>query len=160
MSLTVRRAEPGDADRVAEFAMKLVEQHVAYDEARFARLATLEGMASFYGGQLGIENAAVIVAEIDKSVVGFAYVTYDERNYVDLAVSAASLHDVYVDESARHSGAGKALIAAAIDFARQHGASKLMLNVAVKNVEANEFFGKCGFRPTMTEMTLKLTDNL
>ena len=160
MSLIVRRAEPGDADRVAEFAMKLVEQHVAYDPERFARLATLEGMASFYGGQAGIENAALIVAEIDTSVVGFAYVTYDEKSYVDLAVSAASLHDIYVDDAARHSGAGKALIAAAIDFARQHGASKLMLHVAVKNAEANEFFGKCGFRPTMTEMTLKLTDNL
>ena len=63
MSLNVRRAQPGDADRVAELAMKLVEQHVAYDAARFARIATLEGMASFYGGQGGIENTAVIVAE-------------------------------------------------------------------------------------------------
>jgi predicted GNAT family acetyltransferase len=35
----------------------------------------------------------------------------------------------------------------------------LMLHVAVKNVEANEFFKRCGFRPTMTEMTLNLTDN-
>jgi len=160
MSLSVRRAEPADAKRVAEFAMKLVEQHVAYDALRFARIATLEGMTSFYGGQAKVANAAVIVAEIDGGVVGFAYVTYEEKNYAELATTSARLHDIYVDAAARHTGAGKALVAASVAFARQHGASKLMLNVAVKNGEANEFFGKRGFRPTMTEMTLKLPDSL
>jgi ribosomal protein S18 acetylase RimI-like enzyme len=156
MSLTIRRAQPGDEDRIAEFAMKLVEQHVAYDEVRFARIATPDGMKWFYGGQINAENAAVLVADIANQVVGFSYVTYEEKSYVDLAISVASLHDIYVDESARHTGAGQGLVAAAVDFARQKGASKLMLHVAVKNVAANEFFEKFGFRPTMTEMMLQV----
>jgi GNAT superfamily N-acetyltransferase len=159
MSLTVRRAKPSDADRIAEFAMKLVEQHVAYDEERFARIATLEGMAWFYGGQTKVENAAVIVAELGGAVVGFAYLAYEDKNYAELAVSVTSLHDIYVDDAARHSCAGRALMDAAIAAAKEFGSSKLMLHVAVKNVEANEFFKRCGFRPTMTEMTLNLTDN-
>jgi GNAT superfamily N-acetyltransferase len=137
--------------------MKLVEQHVGYDEERFARIATLEGMAWFYAGQTEAECATVLVAELDGAVVGFAYLAYEEKNYADLAVSATSLHDIYVDEAARHSGAGRALMEAAVNVAKEFGSSKLVLHVAVKNVGANEFFRRCGFRPTMTEMTLNLT---
>jgi ribosomal protein S18 acetylase RimI-like enzyme len=157
MSVTVRRANRDDADRIADFAMKLVEQHVRYDEQRFARISTLEGMRWFYGGQTEVEHAAVFVAEIENKVVGFAYVTYDEKSYVDLATSLASLHDIYVEESARGTGAAQLLIDASVAFAKSEGATKLMLHVAVKNVGGNAFFEKYGFRPTMTEMMLGLT---
>ena len=98
-----------------------------------------------------------MVAERDGRVVGFAYVTYEERNYAELAVTAAHLHDIYVDEDARHSGAGQKLIEGAIEAGKQFGTSKLMLSVAVKNIFGREFFEKSGFRPTMTEMTLNLS---
>lgn len=156
MEIEVRRATKEDADRVAEFAMKLVEQHHDYDPERFARIASLDGMKWFYGGQTEAAQAAVLVAEIDGRIAGFAYVTYEERNYAELAESPAHLHDIYVEEAARHSGAGQALIGAAVEAARDFGASKLILSVAVKNQAARGFFEKYGFRPTMTEMTLNL----
>lgn len=139
--------------------MKLVEQHVAYDPRRFARIATLDGMKWFYAGQMDAENAALFVAEAAGQVVGFAYVAYEEKSYVDLAVAVASLHDIYVDETARQTGGGQSLIGASVNFARERGASKLMLQVAVKNLAAHEFFEKCGFRPTMTEMMLPVDEN-
>src|SRR6185436_2665653 len=133
MAVEVRRATKEDAAIIAEFAMKLVEQHRSYDPIRFAPLGSLEGMAWFYGSQTGAENAAVLVAEVEGRISGFAYVTYVETDYLDLAVSAAQLQDIYVDESARHSGAGKALIDAAIRVAKEFGARKLLLSVAAKN---------------------------
>jgi GNAT superfamily N-acetyltransferase len=153
----VRRATREDAGIVAEFAMKLVEQHHEYDPGRFARIASLDGMKWFYGGQTDATNAAVLVAEIDSQLVGFAYVTYEERNYAELAETPAHLHDIYVEESARRSGAGQALIDAAVEVAKEFGASKLILSVAVKNAIGRAFFERCGFRPTMTEMTLHLS---
>lgn len=158
MSMTVRRARRGDEDRIAEFAMKLVEQHVGYDELRFARIATLEGMAWFYGGQTEVENAAVFVAEVEEKVVGFAYVAYEEKNYAELAVASAWLHDIYVEEDFRDSGAGKGLIDAAAAVAREWGASKLMLSVAAKNSAAQRFFEREGFETTMHEMMLAVGD--
>ncbi|MEO6334558.1 MAG: GNAT family N-acetyltransferase [Pyrinomonadaceae bacterium] len=154
MAVTIRRARPDDANPVAEFAMKLVEQHIGYDPVRFARIATLEGMAWFYGGQTDSENAAVLVAEIDNRIVGFAYVVYEEKNYAELAVSVAHLHDIYVEEDARNSGTGQGLIEAAVDFAKERGASKLMLSVAAKNSAARSFFKRAGFETTMHEMML------
>ena len=154
--MLVRKATKDDARIIAELAMRLVEQHVAYDPDRFARIATIAGMEWFYAGQTDAENVAVLVAEVDGSVVGFAYLAYEEKNYAELAVAVTSLHDIYVDEAARHSGAGRALIDASVEVAKEFGSSNLVLHVAVKNVIANEFFEKCGFRPTMTEMTMKL----
>ena len=156
MAISVRRARKEDAAIIAEFAMKLVEQHREYDPTRFAPLGSLEGMAWFYGGQTDAENAAVLVAELEGRVAGFAYVTYVETDYLDLAVNAAQLQDIYVDESARGTGAGQALIDSVVDFAKRCGASKLILSVAVKNTIAHAFFERCGFRKTMTEMTLNL----
>ena len=155
--MLVRKATKDDAAAIATYAMKLVEQHHEYDPDRFALIASFEGMKWFYGEQTESKDAAVLVAEVDGRVTGFAFVAYEERNYAELAVSAAHLHDIYVDEAGRRSGAGHALIEAVVQGAKGFGASKILLSVAAKNVVGHEFFEKNGFRPTMTEMTLNLS---
>jgi ribosomal protein S18 acetylase RimI-like enzyme len=154
MKIEVRRATKEDASAIARLAMKLVDQHVGYDPVRFARIATLEGMEWFYGGQADSDNAAVLVAEIDGKVAGFAYIGYEEKNYADLAIATARLHDIYVDENTRHTGAGRELIKASVDVAKEFGAAKMLLSVAAKNTAAKEFFERAGFVPTMYEMML------
>ena len=156
MDAHVRRAEKSDAPAIAEMAMKLVEQHVDYDPVRFAHIATLEGMEWFYGGQTDADDARVLVAEIENKVVGFAYLTFEETNYADLSKATAKLHDIYVDEKARHTGAGAKLIEIAVSEAKNFGATKILLSVAAKNLSAQEFFKKQYFRTTMHEMMLEL----
>ena len=158
MAVAVRRATRDDANRIAILAMKLVEQHVRYDPVRFARLATLEGMAGFYGGQTDADEAVVVVAELEGEIIGFAYIGYEERSYEDLAEKSAWIHDIYVDETTRGSGAGKALIDAAREFAKEFGARKLMLSVAAKNLDGQSFFKEVGFETTMHEMMLVVDD--
>ena len=158
MEVAVRRATKDDAPIIAALAMKLVEQHLAYDAVRFARIATVDGMERFYASQTDAKNVAVLVAELKGQVVGFAYVAYEEKNYAELAASTAWLHDVYVEEAARRSGAGRALIDASTEFAKEYGASKLMLSVAAKNVTAKAFFEQAGFKTTMHEMMLVVAD--
>ncbi|HKP68305.1 MAG TPA: GNAT family N-acetyltransferase [Pyrinomonadaceae bacterium] len=154
MKIEIRQATQEDAPDIARFAMKLVEQHVGYDPTRFARIATVEGMEWFYGGQTETDDAAVLVAEVDGKVVGFAYLGYEEKNYADLAVTTARLHDIYVEENARHTGAGRELIKASVGIAREFGATKLLLSVAAKNTAAKGFFEQAGFVTTMHEMML------
>jgi GNAT superfamily N-acetyltransferase len=158
MSVVVRRAQVEDAATVAEMALKLFAQHRDYDPERFADLSHLKGAERFYGSRMSAADAAVLVAETDGKVVGFAYMQYEELDYVQLLENAAWLHDLYVDEAARGTGAGKALIAAAKDAGIAFGADKLVLTVAARNEHAREFFTRTGLRETMVEMTIGLND--
>lgn len=158
MAVTVRRATIEDAPVIADFALKLSRQHQAYDESRFMALTDYEGAVRFYGSQTNASDAAVLVAESDGKIVGFAFLEFEKINYADLLKSAALMHDLYVEEPARGSEAGKLLVDAAKDAAREFGASKLMLNVAARNEHAQRFFQRAGFETTMFEMKLDLTE--
>lgn len=157
MSVIVRRASYEDARTIADFAQKLVAQHQQYNPKRFAEIASKEQMATFYGSQTQAKDAAVLIAEFEGRIIGFAYIKYEAKNYADLLVSAAWIHDLYVDETARGRKAGKFLLKEAVETARQLGAEKLMLTAAFQNERALEFFERNGFRTTMVEMMFDLT---
>jgi ribosomal protein S18 acetylase RimI-like enzyme len=156
MAVEVRRATPDDAEKIAEFAILLSEQHRDYDPERFVALGDRDGAKWFYGGQTTAKDAAVLIVEDSGEAVGFAYLQYEEKNYADLLESAAWLHDIYVVETARGSGAGKKLIEAAKTTAVELGATKMVLHVAERNALGQRFFEREGFRTTMLEMTVEL----
>lgn len=157
MSVLVRRANLDDAQKVGELAYKLAVQHRKYDAKRFSIFAEPEQMAQFYGRQTKATDAAVLVAELEKEIVGFAYLEYEDRNYAGLLENAVWLHDIYIEEAARGKNVGKLLIESSAETAQQLGANKLMLSVAAKNEFARNFFENQGFKPTMFEMMLDLT---
>ena len=156
MPAVIRRARAGDERRVAEFAIRLFDQHVEYDPERFSTFANVDGAAKFYRSRFETPDSAVFVAEVENEIIGFAYVERDPLNYAELLENGAWLHDIYVDEHARSEGVGKELIKAAAEAAKQMGAEKLLLTVAAKNSAAQKVFEKAGFRRTMMEMTLNL----
>ena len=152
MAITIRRATRADAKTIARFAILLSEQHRDYDEKRFVAMSDIAGAEWFYGSHSEASDAAILIAEVDGRPVGFAYIQYEAKNYADLLENAAWLHDIYLEESARNSGAGRSLIESAGSVAKELGADKLMLHVAAMNSPAREFFEKAGFRTTMFEM--------
>jgi GNAT superfamily N-acetyltransferase len=160
MTVTVRRAVPNDAKAVAGLAIKLFVQHRNYDPRRFMRIDDVAQAEWYYGAQTEAADAAVLVAEIENEVVGFAYIQYEAKDYANLLETAAWLHDIYLEETARASGAGKLLIEGSVKVAKELGADKLMLSVAAKNEFAREFFARRGFRATMIEMMLDLSEEL
>jgi GNAT superfamily N-acetyltransferase len=156
MAVVVRRATKADADKIAEFSVALAEQHVGYDAVRFSRLITRDGAAAFYASRTGAENAAVLLAEIDGRVVGFAYMEYEPVLYAEPATNVVWLHDIYIEPEAQGSGAGRELIEAVRKEAGYSGANKVLLSVSVKNASAQRFFEQNGFRTTMLEMMLEI----
>src|SRR5688500_15576581 len=115
MPAVIRRAREGDERRVAELAIRLIEQHVDYDPDRFSIFATVGGAKRFYRSRFDSAGSVVIVAEKDREVVGFAYVERAELNYAELLENGAWLHDIYVDEAVRREGIGKGLVKAAAE---------------------------------------------
>lgn len=158
MAVSVRRATKKDARTIAECAIKLFAQHRAYDTRRFAEIASVEGAENFYGSQTEAKDAAVLVAEIENEIVGFAYLQYEAMDYANLLENAVWLHDLYVDSAARGQNAGKLLIEKSAEVAKELGADKLMLSVAAKNEHAKKIFERIGFKNTMVEMMIDLTN--
>jgi ribosomal protein S18 acetylase RimI-like enzyme len=158
MPPTIRRAEAGDAPRLGALGAALMRTHYAFDRQRFlaAGPAAESEYASFLRSQLEHDDAIVLVAEHDGRIVGYVFAGLEPMSWKELRGPAGFIHDVLVDDDARHSGAGTALIEAAIAWLRERGAPRVMLSTAVPNDAAQRLFARLGFRRTMIEMTREL----
>ena len=156
----VRRATPADLPSVGRLGALLVEEHYEFDPRRFlaARPGTPEGYASFLSAQLEDPDRAVLVADDDRDVVGYAYAAVEGYDYMALRGPAGVLHDIIVAPGHRGRGVGRLLLEAALAFLRSRGVPRVVLSTAERNEAAQRLFASVGFRRTMIEMTRELDD--
>jgi ribosomal protein S18 acetylase RimI-like enzyme len=87
--------------------------------------------------------ADVLVAEIDGVVAGYAILgralTLPARGHV------LELRGLAVDPRRQRSGAGRRLVEASVEQARERGARKLALRVLGTNIRARKLYESCGF---------------
>jgi ribosomal protein S18 acetylase RimI-like enzyme len=137
--------------------------HHAFDPQRFLLIENRPNGGTLeqgYGGWLVRESqnprAVVIVATRDDRIVGYAYATLDDRDWMLLLDACGALQDIWVDEAARRAGVAKMLIEEICARFRTMGAPRVVLSTAAKNEGAQKFFEAMGFRRTMIEMTREL----
>jgi GNAT superfamily N-acetyltransferase len=151
-SIQIRRAARTDLSMLAQFGQALGHLHTSFDEQRF--VVPDEGMfRQFFEGELAREDAVLLIAEIDSTPVGYAFIRSEPGSLEELRDAGAWLHDIYVKPDARTRGVGRRLVAAAFDAARQLGSNSLMLGVSPHNETGRALFERMGFRPTMIEMS-------
>jgi ribosomal protein S18 acetylase RimI-like enzyme len=126
------------------------------DARRGAHAHADRGYASFLRSQLDDHDAVIFVAEIDARVVGYVFAGLEPLSWKELRGPAGFIHDVVIDEAARGSGAGTALVDAAIAWLRDRGVPRVLLWTAEHNQGAQRLFERLGFRRTMIEMTREL----
>jgi ribosomal protein S18 acetylase RimI-like enzyme len=156
----VRRATPADLPRIGRLGALLVEEHYDFDPQRFlpARQGTPQGYASFISTQLEDPDKAVLVADEDGDVIGYAYSAVEGYDYMALRGPAGVLHDIIVDPEHRGRGVGRLLLNATLAFFRSRAMPRVVLSTAERNEAAQRLFASIGFRRTMIEMTLELDD--
>ena len=93
-------------------------------------------------GAIEADGAEVIVAEEDGAIAGF-FTIYDDIESVRFG-RRAWVEDLAVDPEQRSRGIGKALIAAAKDWARDHGCSHLELDSGLARTDAHRFYEREG----------------
>ena len=159
MATVIRPAHPDDLPAVSRLAAELVRLHHRLDPQRFMLVEPIEdGYKWFFSRELKRDAAVILVAEDDADgrLLGYAYGTLEARNWNDLLDAAGKLNDLYVDETARRHGAGRALVTAMFATLKAKGAPRVVLLTAWKNPEAHAFFEALGFRRPMLEMTAEL----
>lgn len=156
----VRRATPADLPGIGRLGALLVETHHDFDPRRFlaARPGTPEGYASFISTQLEDPDIAVLVADDDGDVIGYAFAAVEGYDYMALRGPAGVLHDIIIDPEYRGRGVGRLLLDAALTFLRSRGVPRVVLSTAARNEGAQRLFASVGFRRTMIEMTRELDD--
>ena len=153
--ITIRPATASDRESLGRFGAALMRQHYAEDSRRFLQVEHPEAAyGRFLVSQLSNPNALVLVAERSGRAVGYIYADIQSTNWNELRGPCGAVHDVYVEETARHVGAGRELMRAAIDWIYSKGQSQVVLMTKTRNEHAQHLFATLGFRPTMIEMTL------
>ncbi|MCI0572625.1 MAG: GNAT family N-acetyltransferase [Myxococcaceae bacterium] len=158
MPITVRPAEDSDTPALGRMGAALARQHHDFDPQRFMLPEDLEaGYRWWLGKELKNRKAVVVVAERDGEVVGYAYGRVEGRDWNALRDTCGGLHDIWVEEAARSSGAGRLLAEEMVRRLTDLGMPRVVLMTAAKNVPAQRLFESLGWRPTMVEMTRELT---
>ena len=144
MSAAIRRALPEDAPELVRLIRALAEYEHEPDAVR----ATPEELAA----QMRSERPPfeALLAERDGRAIGFAlffqnYSTWEGRPGI-------YLEDLFVEESERGSGAGRALLAAVAQLAVERGCGRLELVALDWNTPATGFYAAHGAQ-TMEEWT-------
>lgn len=157
MTLTVTNATAADLDDIADVAARTF--HLACPPT-----ATQENIAAFIDTHLNRVRFAEyladpdrwILAARDERVVGYALLVRGVPDDADVQRAvpdrpAVELSKCYVLPEAHGSGSAAALMTAALDCARDHGAACAWLGVNQQNARAQRFYTKHGFRVTGTK---------
>jgi len=153
--ITIRPATASDQEPLGRFGGALMRQHHAADPRRFIQVEHPEaGYGRFLVSRISEPSSLVMVAERSGAVIGYVFADVESTNWMELRGPCGVVQDIYVDEAARHQGAGRKLMSAAIDWIRSKGRSQVVLLTKDRNEHAQHLFTSLGFRPTMVEMTL------
>lgn len=154
-AVTVRPARADDLPTLGRLGALLVQTHHAFDSRRFiaATARTEQGYGSFLSSQITARDAIVLVAELEGTVIGYAYAGVEGFDYMSLRGPAGVLHDIVIDTAHRGRGAGHLLLDAALAALEARGVPRIVLMTAEQNEAAQRLFAHAGFRRTMIEMT-------
>jgi ribosomal protein S18 acetylase RimI-like enzyme len=159
MTITVRPARASDADALGRMGAELVRQHHGFDPERFMLPDDVEsGYRWWLSKELKAKEAVVLVAERDGEVIGYIYGRIEERDWAVLRDRCGGFHDIWVDEAARGTGAGRQLAEALVRRFAELGVPRVILMTAAKNEGAQRFFARLGWRTTMVEMTREIPE--
>ncbi len=86
-------------------------------------------------------HAMLLVDEEHNGLRGYALIRFQARS------ARARLYSIAIDHEHRSRGIGRALLTAAEDTARKHGASSMRLEIRKDNHVAARLYGKMGYQP-------------
>jgi ribosomal protein S18 acetylase RimI-like enzyme len=132
--VTVRLAEPRDADGVLALMEGLTRPAVAEDP---------RPQREVFLAHLDHADAQVYVAEIDEQVAGAVSLWIQPR--LNWTTPQAWIPDLYVDPAFRRRGAARALLDACADEARRRGCHALVLESGHQRAEAHRLYESYGF---------------
>ena len=136
MQVKIRSARPGDAPAAAGLMAQLADH---------ARGHIDPGVEDRFRAMLKLPGYAIFVAE-DRGGQAVGLLTTSQRWTLWHAGPCALIEELVVDKGARRQGIGRALIQAALDWARGQGCSEVEVSTEPDNTDARAFYRRLGFK--------------
>ena len=137
--LTIRPARPGDESLLLE----LIHELAVYEKAPAEAVATPELIHQALFGQH--PTAEAVIAEWQEKSAGFALFFHNFSTW--LGKPGLYLEDLFVRESVRGKGIGKALLLHLAGIARDRNCGRMEWSVLDWNRPAIEFYESLGAKP-------------
>ncbi len=149
MQIITRKATLKDLEQLKKFQQGLVKFERPFDPT------LKKGEIEYYDLQklLGSAEAYVVVAEIEKKVIGcgFGEIRNDDLSYTNIS-KFGYVGLMYVEEKYRGEGAGRMIIESVINWFKEKKISEVRLKVYANNKNAIEAYRKNGFQDFVLEM--------
>ena len=134
--LIIRRATTADLNQLAQL---FDAYRQFYEQAPDVALAN-----TFIANRINKQESAIFVAEnTEKQLIGFCQI-YPSFCSV-MAAKIGVFYDLFVDSTARKTGAGRSLILAAHDYAAKNDMARLDLSTAKNNLKAQALYESLGW---------------
>ncbi len=141
MNLRIKRASTQDLDAVAP----LFDAYRSF----YGQPSDLARARAWLQARIDAGESVVLLAEDDARAVGFTQL-YPMFTSVHTAHTWI-LNDLYVDAAARRSGVARALLDAAVDFARADGARGIVLETTRDNDASRALYRNAGWHEDETQ---------
>ena len=148
MDTTTRRAGPQDLDALA----------VLFDAYRgfYGQPSDVTRARDWLRTRMRVGESVVLVAERGGTIVGFTQL-YPMFSSVRTARSWI-LNDLFVAQAARRGGVARALLDAAVEFARAEGAAGIALETMRDNAAARALYRAAGWHEDDTQWYSRALD--
>lgn len=145
--LIIRTAAQADAENLAALGMQVWLHTYATDgiSSEISRYVLSEFTGERFAALLTNPSAAVLAAEVNASLVGYAVIDFGATCPVSTSATV-ELATLYVQEHFASRGVGSALLGRAEAMANQQTNNPLWLAVNAKNSRAIAFYAKHGYR--------------
>lgn len=146
-SVTLRLATPRDAVRLSALSTEVWLDTYVTDGLRPSLTQEVERLFSLQAqiDTLGKVGTAILVAEQNNLIIGYAQLKYDARHARVPSHASVELEHLYVQKSLTQQGVGKLLLSRAEAMASSYGADTLWLTAWVRNTRALEFYTCRGY---------------
>lgn len=154
MSHRIRFASPHDRAALAEQFQLLNTYEEPYAGNRRLDRAGAEASLAAAEKRVAATAGVQLVAECGGQVVGHLFLTFElDAAYVREELRPyAYISELFVRETHRRRGIGRALMTEAERIAAERGMTRLMVGVLAGNAAAEGAYGRFGFRAYATEM--------
>jgi GNAT superfamily N-acetyltransferase len=160
MSMTIRRAAPGDEAALTRLNGMVQSLHVGARPDVFVPISPAD-VAAWFGTILASGTHAGWLAEVDASPVGCVVAVIHEHPATPFSRPRrwCEIDQLGVADDMRRRGVARALVDAAVAWARKEGTAHITAQCWSFNLAAQDAFSRLGFEPMTVRLERDLRDS-